>query len=64
MPFLNHFQVIKLKTYAQHPIQERESKNGKWKESAMKEPFDLIRFSLDERIYVMLWSKNELHNKL
>lgn len=54
MPFLNHFQVIKLKTYAQHPIQEKRARMASEKESAVKEPFDLIRFSLDECIYVML----------
>lgn len=31
---------------------------------AIPKPFDLIRLNLDKRIYVMLWSKNELHNKL
>ncbi|QCD94571.1 U6 snRNA-associated Sm-like protein LSm3 [Vigna unguiculata] len=33
-------------------------------ESAVKEPLDLIRLSLDERIYVKLRSDRELRGKL
>ncbi|ERN16024.1 sm-like protein LSM3B [Amborella trichopoda] len=33
-------------------------------ESAVKEPLDLIRLSLDERIYVKLRSERELRGKL
>lgn len=33
-------------------------------DSAVKEPLDLIRLSLNERIYVKLWSNRELHGKL
>ena len=33
-------------------------------ESAVKGPLDLIRFSLDERIYVKLRSDRELRGKL
>ncbi|THU62820.1 hypothetical protein C4D60_Mb01t09150 [Musa balbisiana] len=33
-------------------------------ESAVKEPLDLVRLSLDERIYVKLRSDRELRGKL
>ncbi|KAK6924205.1 LSM domain, eukaryotic/archaea-type [Dillenia turbinata] len=37
---------------------------GSEEESAVKEPLDLIRLSLDERIYVKLRSDRELRGKL
>jgi hypothetical protein len=37
---------------------------GTEEESAVKEPLDLIRLSLDERIYVKLRSDRELRGKL
>lgn len=38
--------------------------SGTEEESAVKEPLDLIRLSLDERIYVKLRSDRELRGKL
>ena len=44
---------------------ERETEMaGAEEESAVKEPLDLIRLSLDERIYVKLRSDRELRGKL
>ena len=70
-PFPNHLQVTKLKTFAHHPIRERERERERERarmasegESAMKEPLDLVKLSLDERIYVMLRFASELWGKL
>ncbi|KAL3323992.1 hypothetical protein AABB24_038260 [Solanum stoloniferum] len=43
---------------------EREIAMGSEEESTVKEPLDLIRLSLDERIYVKLRSDRELRGKL
>ncbi|EYU17441.1 hypothetical protein MIMGU_mgv1a015297mg [Erythranthe guttata] len=49
-------------------IEEHEAKKkvimGSEEESAVKEPLDLIRLSLDERIYVKLRHDRELRGKL
>ncbi|ESR44923.1 hypothetical protein CICLE_v10003306mg [Citrus x clementina] len=65
-PFPNHLQVTKLKTFAQHPIREteREREREREQEWPVKEPLDLVKLSLDERIYVMLRSDSELRGKL
>lgn len=43
---------------------QRKRKMASEEESAVKEPLDLIRLSLDERIYVKLRSDRELRGKL
>lgn len=43
---------------------KREGTMATEEESTVKEPLDLIRLSLDERIYVKLRSDRELRGKL
>jgi U6 snRNA-associated Sm-like protein LSm3 len=56
---------LPLRTAPDLKIKERKKKRmASEEESAVKEPLDLIRLSLDERIYVKLRSDRELRGKL
>ncbi|CAI0438103.1 unnamed protein product, partial [Linum tenue] len=53
-----------LEETAPEGIEEEKGSMSTEEESAVKEPLDLIRLSLDERIYVKLRSDRELRGKL
>jgi U6 snRNA-associated Sm-like protein LSm3 len=56
---------LPLRTAPDLKKKERKKKRmASEEESAVKEPLDLIRLSLDERIYVKLRSDRELRGKL